>query len=71
MTAAFALAGCGQAEFDALLSALEHEDPRIRHAARARLDVSGNEQTDAYLDRMLNDPDENVRPRAKVRLGWD
>lgn len=32
-TAAIALARCGQAGFESLVSALEHEDPRIRRAA--------------------------------------
>lgn len=68
-TAAIALAGCGQDGFDALVSALDHEDPRIRRAAVVGLDVSGNEEADVYLDRALTDPDADVRERAKVRMG--
>jgi HEAT repeat protein/cell wall assembly regulator SMI1 len=68
-TAAIALSRCGQAGFDALSSALDHEDPRIRLAAVVGLDVSGKEEASVYLDRALTDPDESVRQRAKVRLG--
>ena len=68
-TAAIALARCGQAGFEALVSALENEDPRIRRAAVVGLDVSGNEESGVYLDRALTDPDADVRQRAKVRMG--
>jgi len=68
-TAAIALARCGQDGFDALVSAVNHEDPRVRHAAVVGLDVSRNPEAGTYLDRALTDPDEKVRQRAKVRLG--
>lgn len=68
-TAAIALARCGQAGFDALVSALKHDDPRIRRAAVVGLDVSGNAEAGVYLDRALTDPDADVRQRAKVRMG--
>ena len=68
-TAAQALARCGQPGFDVLISAVEHADPRIRFAAVVGLDVSGNDAATAYLDRALNDSDERVRQRAKVRMG--
>ncbi len=68
-TAAQALARCGQPGFEVLVSAVEHADPRIRFAAVVGLDISGNDEATAYLDRALNDSDERVRQRAKVRLG--
>lgn len=68
-TTAIALSRCGQEGFDALVSALNHEDPRIRLAAVVGLDVSGNKEANIYLDRALDDPDPNVQQRAKVRVG--
>lgn len=68
-SAAMALAQCGQAGFDVLVSAVEHEDPRIRFAAVVGLDVSGNDAASDYLNRAEDDSDERVRQRAKVRLG--
>ena len=67
--AAMALARCGPDGFKPLVSALDHEDPRIRRAAVVGLDISGRDEAKVYLDRALNDPDPNVRERAKNRVG--
>jgi HEAT repeat protein len=69
VSAAIALARCGQSGFAVLVSALEHDDPRIRHAAVVGLDVSGNEAAKPYLDKAKNDPDPGVRRRANTCVG--
>jgi hypothetical protein len=68
-SAAMALAGCGAAGFDALVTAHRHSDPRIRHAAVVGLDVSRDARATALLDQCESDPDPRVRKRAKVRVG--
>jgi hypothetical protein len=68
-TAAIALSRCGKKGFDALVSALGHADPRVRRAAVAGVDCSGNPEASPLLDRMEADPDTGVRERAKQRLG--
>jgi len=71
-TAAMALARCGPAGFDALKSALDHEDWRVRHAAVIGIDVSGNPESKSLLDRMQKDRDARVSSRAEMRTGaWD
>jgi len=67
-----ALARCGPAGFDALKSALDHEDWRVRHAAVIGIDVSGNPESKSLLDRMQKDRDARVSSRAEMRTGaWD
>jgi HEAT repeat protein len=67
--AALALARCGPSGFDTLVAALDHVDARIRHAAVAALDSTGDPRAAAYLDRMGTDPDPRVRDRATIRVG--
>jgi HEAT repeats/SMI1 / KNR4 family (SUKH-1) len=68
-TAAIALSRCGHKGFEALVSALNHADPRVRRAAVVGVDCSGNPEAGALLDRMEADPDPQVRQRAKHRMG--
>ena len=68
-TAAIALSRCGPEGFKALRSALDHADPRVRHAAVVGVDCSGDPRADELLDRMEADPDPDVRRRSKQRVG--
>jgi hypothetical protein len=64
-----ALGRCGPRGVDALINALDHADPRVRHAAVVGLDTSGDPRSPAHLDRMESDPDSRVRERARIRMG--
>ena len=68
-TAAIALSRCGPKGFKALVSALDHSDPRVRTAAVVGVDCSGDPRATELLDRMLSDSDAGVRERAKIRVG--
>jgi HEAT repeat protein len=68
-TAAIALSRCGPEGFKALASALDHTDPRVRKAAVIGVDCSGDPRSTDLLDRMSADPDDNVRNRARIRIG--
>jgi hypothetical protein len=68
-TAAIALSRCGPTGFEALVSALDHTDARVRRAAIVGVDCSGDPRATEFLDRMLADPDPAVRNRARIRAG--
>ncbi len=68
-SAGIALSRCGHNGFTALVEALDHADPRVRHAAVVGVDCSENPKAGELLDRMEADPDPKVRERAKQRLG--
>jgi HEAT repeat protein len=68
-SAGMALGQCGQAGFDVLEKALRHEDARVRIAAVVGIDISNNPRAGDLLDAMDSDPDEQIRKRARMRMG--
>lgn len=68
-TAGYNIGRCGREGVDVLIGALEHADPRIRHAAVVGIAISNDPRADACLKRMKNDPDQTVRQRAATGIG--
>jgi hypothetical protein len=68
-TAGLSLGRCGPLGVDALVSALDHADRRVRFAAVVGLDISGDVRAKEHLDQMVSDPDPEISARAKIRMG--
>jgi hypothetical protein len=68
-TAGVALGRLGSPSFDVLEKALEHPDARVRFGAVCGIDISGHPRRTAWLKRMENDPDSQVRKRASTPVG--
>ncbi|HEV3444278.1 MAG TPA: HEAT repeat domain-containing protein [Gemmataceae bacterium] len=67
-TAGLNLGRCGPRGVEVLISALDHADARIRHAAVVGIDISRDSRAEALLKRMKDDPDAKVRQRAASRM---
>jgi HEAT repeat protein len=67
-TAAIALGRCGRKGYEALVSALDHADPRVRLAAVAGVDCSSDSSAGEHLARLRSDADPKVRDRAEMRF---
>jgi HEAT repeat protein len=66
-SAAITLSRCGPKGFEALVSVLDHADPRVRLAAVVGVDCSGDPRATEILECMKADPDAKVRERARHR----
>ena len=64
--AGYNLGRCGPSGVDVLIEALDHLDPKIRHAAVVGIAVSNDPRADGLLKRMVKDPDPKVRDRAAI-----
>jgi hypothetical protein len=54
--------------FPLLMDALKHQDPRVRWRACDGFEEIERKEAIGYLEPLLNDPDENVRTKAKQAI---